>query len=197
MLLDLLSKRFSCRAFSDRAIPDDIIRYIVECARLSPSGGNEQPWKFGIITDRALIDAIAKAASGNFNQHWIATAPLLIVLCTQLFEDTGSDVGMNRFPSYHEKLQRMDRALYARIHMEEHQAKIPGEHMVLAAMEHNVYSTWISSVDCEKVGELIGIRDYLVSNVIAFGYPEKIRGQTPKKDIGSITFINHFDSSSL
>lgn len=197
MLLDLLSQRFSCRDFSDREIPEDIIRYISECGRLSPSGGNEQPWKFGIVTDKLLIQAIAKAASVNFDQSWIAASPLLIVLCTQLFEDPNAVIGMNRFPSYQEQLQKIDRTLYVRVNMEEHQTKIPGEHMVLAAMEHGIYSTWISSMNCEKVGELLGVRSYAVTNVIAFGYPNKMRTPTPKKKLGDITFINHFDAEGI
>ena len=49
MILDLLKKRCSDRTFSDAAIPRSTIDYILECGRLSPSGGNEQPWKFGVM----------------------------------------------------------------------------------------------------------------------------------------------------
>jgi nitroreductase len=35
---------------------------MLEAARLSPSGGNEQPWAFGVITDCALIKQISKLA---------------------------------------------------------------------------------------------------------------------------------------
>ena len=74
--------------------------------------------------------------------------------------------------------------------MEEHQTKIPGEHMVLAALEHGVYSTWVSHIDCEKVGALIGIEGYLVTNIIVFGYPEGPGEPTPKKALGDITFFD-------
>lgn len=55
MLLDLLKQRYSCRAFAPTPIPKEVIEYMLECACLSPSGGNEQPWMFGIITDREQI----------------------------------------------------------------------------------------------------------------------------------------------
>lgn len=198
MLLELLQKRYSLRDFSVDKIPAGIVDYMLQCARLSASGGNEQPWKFGVITDPSLIKGIAEAASVNYNQGWIARAPLIIVLCTQLFEATRhDDIGMNRFPSIHDELQKVDRDLYARVNMEEHQTKIPGEHMVLAALEHGVYSTWISSIDCEKVGELIGVKGYLVTNAIAFGYPQKSRNVTPKKDLSAITFTDHFDNAGF
>ncbi len=197
MLLDLLKTRYSCRNFSDRKIDQNIINYILECGRLSASGGNEQPWKFGVITDKEMIAEIAEAAGVNYSQQWIAKAPLIIVLCTRLFDTTGEVIGMNRFPSLHGRLQKIDRDLYARVNMEEHQTKIPGEHMVLAALEHGVFSTWISSIDCERVERLIGAEGYAVTNVIAFGYPEKFRAVTPKKNLDSIVFTNRFQNAGF
>lgn len=140
MLLDLLSKRYSCRDFSKKPIPENVIKYMLECGRLSASGGNEQPWKFGVITDTDTIRKIAEAASVNYSQKWIENAPLLIVLCTQLFDGIDETIVMNRFPSLKEKLKAMDYNLFAAINMEEHQTKIPGEHMVLAALEHGIYT---------------------------------------------------------
>ena len=99
---------------------------------------------------------------------------------------------MNRFPSMKEKILAMDNKMYSAINMEEHQTKIPGEHMVLAAQEHGIYSTWISSMDCEMVGKIIGAKGYLVTNVIAFGYPKQHEEVTPKKNLEDITFTNHF-----
>jgi nitroreductase len=192
MLIDLLNKRYSCRDFSNRGISSEIIKYIIECSRLSASGGNEQPWKFGIITDTGLIKKISEAASVNYDQSWIANSPLIIVLCTQIFDYAGKEVGMKRFPSYQERIQTIDRDIFALIDMEEHQTKIPGEHMVLAALEHGIYSTWVSSIDCEKVGQLLGISRYWVSNIIAFGYPKTKRDVTPKKSTVDITFTNSF-----
>ncbi len=197
MILDLLKIRYSCRNFSEKEISHDIIQYMLECGRLSSSGGNEQPWKFGVVTDKDLIQKIAESASVNYNQKWIAKAPLIIVLCTQLFNTADEVIGMNRFPSLHDRLQKVDRDLYAIVNMEEHQTKIPGEHMVLAALEYGIYSTWISSVDCEKVGHLLGVEGYLVTNVIAFGYPEKTRNVTLKKELSAITFTNSFANSGF
>lgn len=197
MILSLLKKRYSCRKFADQAVPPEIIDYIIECGRLSPSGGNEQPWKFGIVTDRQLIREIAGAASVNYDQSWIAASPLIIVLCTQIFDKTAKEIGMHRFSSFHNRLQTMDRDLYAIVEMEEHQTKIPGEHMVLAALEHGFYSTWVSSLDCEKVAALLGIEGYLVSNVLVFGYPAKDRPATPKKKTSDIVFTNNYKNTGF
>ena len=79
MITELLKTRFSVRKFQDKPVPDEVVQDILEAGRLSPSGGNEQPWAFGVITDRDLIAQIVEIA---YQQEWIAKAPLLIVLCT-------------------------------------------------------------------------------------------------------------------
>jgi len=104
---------------------------------------------------------------------------------------------MNRFPSLREQIKAMEDSLYAAVNMEEHQTKIPGEHMVLAALEHGVYSTWVSSIDCEAVDRLLGVKGYRVTNVIAFGYPKQPRDVTPKKDLRDIIFTDHFDNTGF
>ena len=68
MIIDLLKKRCSVRKFKQVTIPQDTIEYIIEAGRLSPSGGNEQPWMFGIVNDKDLINRISVAA---YNQKWI------------------------------------------------------------------------------------------------------------------------------
>ena len=197
MILDLLKNRYSCRDFSNKKIPNEIIRYMLECGRLSASGGNEQPWKFGVITDANVIEKITIAASINYCQKWIKEAPLIIVLCTEVMADKDGINCMNRFPSMKEEILALDNKLYTAVNMEEHQTKIPGEHMVLAAMEHGIYSTWISSMDCERVGEIVGAKGYMVTNVIAFGYPKNKRDTTPKKALEDIVFTNHFDTGIM
>ena len=200
MILDLLKKRYSCRGFADEKIPGDVIKYIVECGRLAPSGGNEQPWKFGIITDKGIIDELAKASSILYDQSWIASAPLVIVLCTQIFnydnEDT-ENMDMKRFPSFHERIRHTDKKIYALISMEGYMVNIPGENMVIAAMERGVYSTWIGAVNCEMAAELLDIAGYYVTSMIAFGYPKAEREPTPKKNIEDITFTNNFNKKGV
>lgn len=192
MLLDLLKARASCRRYQSKPIAPEIIDYMLECARLSPAGGNKQPWKFGVVTDRERIRLLAGAASVNFNQSWVETAPLVIALCTELHDEPRGSIQLNRFSAQREKVAALDRDLYAILEMEEHQTKIPGEHMVLAALEYGIQSCWISSLDCERAGEILGLEGYLVSNLITFGYPETERPATPKKSLEEIAFKDHF-----
>ncbi|MDO8686550.1 MAG: nitroreductase family protein, partial [Clostridiales bacterium] len=196
MILDLLKKRCSVRAFTDTAIPDPIIDYILECGRLSPSGGNEQPWKFGVITNKVLIERIADMT--YYNKAWIIKAPLLIVLCTQLFPGGGKGtMSSERFPSLANEIDKADEKLHVYLDMEEHQTKIPGTHMVLAAMEHGIGSTWISYLNCEGVSCILGMDGYIASQILAFGYPAGEMVPIPKKKLEDIVFYNYYKQEDI
>lgn len=190
MLIDLLIKRSSIRNFRCQEISKEIIESILEAGRLSPSGGNEQPWVFGVITDRDMINSIAEIA---YNQNWIKSAPLLIVLVTRLVEDErgGRDIQKSRFPHWEKQIENMDRNLYTCLNLEEHQTKIPGTHMVLQALEYGIGSTWISYFGVKMLGELLKLPDnHIPSEIIAFGYPEKEITPRKKKDLEEIVFYN-------
>ena len=192
MIADLLKKRCSVRKFLDKEISRDIIDSIIEAGRLSPSGGNEQPWKFGIITDKSLICSISELA---YNQSWIKSAPLLIILCATIVEDSrgGRDIQKYRFPKWRNEIENMDKELYSCINMEEHQTKISGTHMVLQALEYGICSTWISYFDVGKVSCLLDLPELcLPSEIIAFGYPAEEIKLRPKKGTEELTFYNKY-----
>jgi len=165
---------------------------MLEAARLSPSGGNEQPWAFGVITDPGLIREISKLAH---EQEWIARAPLVIVLCTVCVEDArgGRDIQMHRYPKYAQAIASISQKLYWALNQEEHQTKIPGTHMVLAALEHGVGSCWVSRFDVEGLAEILNLpQNYLPSEILVFGYPENQQTPRTKKSLDELVFRNGF-----
>lgn len=190
MILDLLQNRFSCRKFQDRSIPDNVIQEMLETARLSPSGGNEQPWRFGVITDPDLIAHIAEV---SHKQTWIAKVPLLIVLCTCFVSDErgGRDIQKQRFPEYAEFIDTIEQRLYRALNQEEHQTKIAGTHIALTALEHGVHPCWVSRFEVMRVAKLLRLPDgCLPSEILAFGYPEKQRNMAKKKPLEDMVFYN-------
>jgi nitroreductase len=188
MVIELLRKRVSVRLFQDRPVPDEVVGEILEAGRLSPSGGNEQPWAFGVITDRALIEQVAEVACG---QRWIAQAPLLIVLCTRPVPDErgGRDIQRVRFPEYADQIAGMDAALYWALNQEEHQTKIAGTHMALVALEHGVGCCWVSLFEVRRLAELLDLPEtHLPSEILVLGYPAQEREPRPKKPLDEVVF---------
>ena len=65
--------RRSVRNFTDEPVPEPLIRRVLEAGRFAPSAGNCQPWKFIVITDRALIkkmdDMVKERISVLYNTY--------------------------------------------------------------------------------------------------------------------------------
>ena len=53
---DVFKSRRSVRAFKSDSIPEVDILKILDAARLAPTSGNQQPWKFLVIRDKNKID---------------------------------------------------------------------------------------------------------------------------------------------
>lgn len=192
LITTLLRHRTSVRKFQNKPVPEEVIQEMLEAARLSPSGGNEQPWTFGVITDHSLIKSISKLAHG---QKWIGCAPLLIVLCTVCVEDArgGRDIQKYRYPQYAWDIEQMPQPLYWALNQEEHQTKIPGTHMVLVALEHGVSSCWVSRFDVKGLAQLLELpAHYLPSEILVFGYPEFEQTPRSKKSLDEIVFRDVF-----
>jgi len=60
-------ERRSVRNFDDTPVPESIIRRVLEAGRFAPSTGNCQPWKFIVITDKALIKELDEGIWGAVN----------------------------------------------------------------------------------------------------------------------------------
>jgi nitroreductase len=56
---EILEKRRSVRDFEDRAVPLDTIREIIADSIKAPNASNLQPWKFIIVSNRAMIKKIS------------------------------------------------------------------------------------------------------------------------------------------
>ncbi len=101
-----VGRRRSIRQFSDRPIPDAVIDACLRAATSAPSGANQQPWHFVVVTDPATKRQIREGAEaeerafygGRAPDDWLAaleplgtdehkpfleTAPCLIVIFAQ------------------------------------------------------------------------------------------------------------------
>ena len=74
----MIKERRSIREYSDRPIEKRILEEIVDCARLSPSSRNIQPWVFVVVTERERLRKLSEYVSwGNF----IKDAGACIAVC--------------------------------------------------------------------------------------------------------------------
>lgn len=191
-IVELLQHRCSIRQYLPKPVPQDVLKTILEAGRLSPSGGNEQSWMFGVITDPALIAQIAGLAH---RQLWIARAPLLIVLCTVVVADErgGRDIQCDRYPQLAAEIRGIDTRLYGALNQEEHQTKIAGTHMILAALEQGVGACWVSRFEVDRLARLLQLPEgILPSEILVMGFPAQPEKVIPKKRLEEIIFTNTF-----
>jgi len=90
---DLLSRRWSPRAFSDRAVAPDALRSLWEAARWAASCFNEQPWRFLAATKEdphEFSRLLSCLVEGNIT--WAQHAPVLMVSVANKHFDHDGDL---------------------------------------------------------------------------------------------------------
>jgi len=76
---ELIQKRWSPRAYSEKALEPEKLKVLFEAARWAASSSNEQPWRF-LVTHKGT-EAFTKLTSTlvGFNQTWAPHAPVMAV----------------------------------------------------------------------------------------------------------------------
>jgi nitroreductase len=81
-LLELFRTRQSVRAYSNQLVEKEKLMRCIEAARIAPSACNAQPWKFIVIDNPELKNAIAEKTSSKIlgMNHFTKQAPVHIVV---------------------------------------------------------------------------------------------------------------------
>ena len=149
MLMEIIKKRKSVRSFAPKPVDDEVIKEIIEAARLAPSAKNLQPWKFIIVRDEATKEKLVEAAKG---QRFIKEASVIIA---GVATNTGY-VMTNGIPAC-----IIDLA-------------IAMEHIALAAAEKGLGTCWIGAFYQDKAREILGVPDdCMVVALMPLGYPKE------------------------
>ena len=160
-VLDVIRKRYSCRAYQDKPIEREKLEQILEAARLAPSAKNLQDWRFVVVTDKETKRKIAQAAN---NQTFLQNAGAIIVACSVSNEvmRCGQAVGP------------IDVAIAL-------------EHIALQAAELGLATCWIGSFYPEKVRPIVGIpEDVAIIELMAVGYPADSKKEPRRESLDKI-----------
>jgi nitroreductase len=82
---EIVRQRWSPRAFSEKAVPPEVLRSLFEAARWAPSSSNLQPWAYivGTKDDKENFEKVLSTLV-EFNQGWAKGAPVLAVSVAQV-----------------------------------------------------------------------------------------------------------------
>ena len=165
-----IEKRRSVRKFDDIPVEWEKIGNILRAAQLAPSSGNVQDFKFVVVTDKTKRAALANAA---LKQHWIAKAPVIIVIYSE------PKLTQRFYGLRGEKLYTIQNSAAA------------AENMLLAATDQGLASCWVGAFDENMVNRVLGAPTTARPQVmIPIGYSSE-EPTTPKRHkLVDLTYIN-------
>ncbi len=158
-----VKKRRSIRKYQPFEIPEENLMRVLEAGRLSPSGGNQQPWHFILVTKPEAREKLRTAYSAN----WFIEAPAILVVCADPFEAWARRDG--------EEYWKVD-------------AAIAMQSMVLAATEEGLGTCWIGAFDEKEAKKALGIPEGVrVVAMTPLGYPAETKGEVQdRKPLGKV-----------
>ncbi len=160
---ELVNIRESCRNYdTERKIDRDVLMGILECAKLSPSACNGQPYHITVCTGENARIA-AKATQGMGMNKFATDAPVLLVISEEPYVKTAA-LGA--------KVKGID---YRSIDI-----GILASHITLAAAEAGVGSCILGWLDSEKLERELSLSGK-VHLVITLGYPKEALPPRAKK----------------
>ena len=179
-LLDLIKHRKSVRDFLDRPVEREKIMICLEAARLAPSAGNSQPWKFIVVDDRQLKTKLCKAAfSGIYSiNSFCRMAPVIVVVISEKSKFLARIGGMFRGTKYY----LID-------------IGIACEHFVLQAEDLGLGTCWIGWFNERAVKKILNIPPRKkIDILIALGYYDrgKLGREHTREPIDEVASFNSY-----
>jgi len=169
-LMEAIKTRRSVRKYRPAPVPENLLKEVLNAARLAPSADNAQPWKIVVVMDEQAKYRLAAAANG---QKFIAQAPVVLVACgipDEAFQTVGG---------------------YMSSHVID--VSIALDHLTLAAHAFGLGTCWIASFKEEKVREILGVpEDIRVVAMTPLGYPDELPERTPRKNLEDLVVYDRY-----
>ncbi|MDE5586036.1 MAG: nitroreductase family protein [Muribaculaceae bacterium] len=162
--------RTSVRAYSDRVVESEQIDTLLRAAMAAPTAGNKQPWRFVVVNDKAILNAI----SDNFHTMTMAKdASVAVIMCgdvTATFDGDGRDYWIQ-------------------------DVSAASENLLLAAHAMGLGAVWCGIYPqmsrVEQFSEMLHLPENIIPMAcICIGYPA---GETTPKDKWKPEYI-HYDT---
>ncbi len=146
--MDTIFRRRSIRKYTDQPVSDADIQALLTAAMYAPSAGNQRPWHFIVMRDRATLDAVPEfhPYSGMLRQ-----APAAICVC--------ADPTIEKFPGYWPQ-----------------DCASATQTLLLEATDRGLGSVWLGVYpeDARVAGarKLLGVPEHIVPFcIVALGHP--------------------------
>ncbi len=178
-LLDLIRHRQSQRKYTGQPVEKEKLLRCIEAARLAPSANNSQPWKFIIIDDPGLKNAVAELTTTGVipMNHFTKQAPIQVAVVrekTNLTTAVGRILKDKNYPLI--------------------DIGITTAHFCLQASAEGLSTCIIGWFDEKKIKKLLNIPKALrLELIILVGYPptNEIRKKKRKKTAEILSYNSY------
>jgi nitroreductase len=203
-VFEAINKRSSIRKWKDKPVEKEKIEKILEAARLAPSWGNVQPWRFIAVQDKEVIKQMAKAAG---DQPVITTAPVVIVCCAVVGDFNKNlqrktlkglmDVGALDWSEDMLDNVVLESDLFSPYRLGHtymlakayEQLMIAISYMTLQAVDLELGSCWMGAMSGEEVRNVLSLPEGIyVHDLLPIGYPDENPPFRPRKDKEEVIF---------
>jgi len=177
-LMKVIQERRSIRKYKDTLIPDEIIRELLEAARRSPSWANTQVWRFIVVKDQSIKERLQETLRPtNPARQAMVEAPIVVCIAAQR--------GRSGFSRGEAATDKGDWFMF--------DCGIAMEHIVLAGWNFGLGTVHVGLFDAKKVDEILQIPEgYNIVEMAPLGYFDEAPGQTPRKPMEEVVFLNTF-----
>ena len=160
-ILETIKSRRSVRKFENIQVPEELLEKILEAGRWAPSGLNNQPWRFAVISDVSIREMFSQLTHYS---RIVASSQILIAvfLDTAVSYDRTKDV----------------QAVGACI-----------QNMLLEAHSLGLGAVWLGEIlkSREQISEILGLgKELELMAVIALGYPAESPKNSRRKELKSL-----------
>jgi nitroreductase len=147
---DVIRTRRSVRKYRHDPIPEEVLRRVLDAARIAPSGSNRQPTRLIVVQDQARKWELVPLCH---DQGFVATAPVVVIAC-------GRNLRYSRGEWMGDYSMLVD-------------VSIAVDHLTLAARAEGLGTCWIGSFNGPLLKEAFSLpEDYQVVALTPLGYPE-------------------------
>jgi nitroreductase len=166
---ELISRRYSVRAYQPGPVEDEKLQAVLEAARLAPTAANRQPVQLVVVHTAGREQEIGQI----YHRPWFAQAPLLIAVCA-----ISSQAWVRESDRFNARL--IDAAIVA-------------DHLILAATNLGLGTCWVAAFNVEAARSLLQLPEEAEPVIFTpLGYPADQPGPKLRKPLDALVRYEHW-----
>jgi nitroreductase len=166
--VELVTKRYSVRAYKSDPIEDEKLNAVLNAGRLAPTASNRQPFQIIVIHTKGREEELLSI----YQREWFAQAPIVLCVCG--------------IPST--AWVRKDGKLYLGVDI-----AIVMDHLVLAATDLGLGTCIVAAFNEENARKVLSIPDDAEPMLFTpLGYPADLPGIKKRRELETLVRYEHW-----